>query len=88
MYWVEKIGNLILITVIDDITSDEVENIKSQLTGLTESSKENSVVSINQLSQFRNNKSIKSSGMEASDLLKFCHLSGLQVYIPDYSLSN
>lgn len=79
MYLVEKIGNLILITVEDDITPEEIENIKVQLTKLAEMAKDDVVVSFN-LSD--SDKSGLSFTIEhkINELLKFCHLSGLRVY--------
>ena len=79
MYLVEKIGNLILITVEDDISPEEIENIKIQLTKLAELAKDDVVVSFN-LSD--SDKSGLSFTIEhkINELLKFCHLSGLRVY--------
>jgi hypothetical protein len=79
MYLVEKIGNLILITVEDDIASEEIENIKTQLTKLAEMAKDDVVVSFNLSDQSKNDMN---NGLEnqINELLKFCHLSGLRVY--------
>lgn len=81
MYLVEKISNLILITLEDDITESEIEEIKIKLAKIAEKAKDDVVVSIN-LSE----KAKQKEGMQftlenkINELLKFCHLSGLRVY--------
>jgi hypothetical protein len=79
MYLVEKIGNLILITVEDDIVSEEIENIKVQLTRLAEMAKDDVVVSFN-LSDPEKVELNSALEHKINELLKFCHLSGLRVY--------
>jgi hypothetical protein len=81
MYLVEKISNLILITLEDDITESEIEEIKIKLAKIAEKARDDVVVSIN-LSE----KAKQKEGMQftlekkINELLKFCHLSGLRVY--------
>jgi membrane protein insertase Oxa1/YidC/SpoIIIJ len=81
MYLVEKISNLILITLEDNITETEIEEVKIQLTKIAEMAKDDVVVSIN-LSE----KAKQEEGMQftlenkINELLKFCYLSGLRVY--------
>jgi len=79
MYLVEKIGNLILITIEGDIKEEEIETIKSQLSKIAEMAKDDVVVSFN-LSD--HTKSVMTFTLEnkINELLKFCHLSGLRVY--------
>lgn len=81
MYLVEKISNLILITIEDDITEEEIEHIKVQLTKIAEMAKDEVVVSIN-LSEKVKEKQEMCFTLEnkINDLLKFCYLSGLRVY--------
>jgi hypothetical protein len=86
MYLVEKISNLILITLEDNITETEIEEVKIQLTRIAEMAKDDVVVSIN-LSE----KAKQEEGMQftlenkINELLKFCYLSGLRVYSYRYS---
>ena len=81
MYLVEKISNLILITIEDDITEEEIEHIKVQLTKIAEMAKDEVVVSIN-LSEKVKEKQEMCFTLEnkINELLKFCYLSGLRVY--------
>jgi hypothetical protein len=79
MYLVEKIVNLILITVEDDINDDEIENIKTQLTKLAEMAKDDVVVSFNLSDQSKAGMNFTLE-KKINELLKFCHLSGLRVY--------
>jgi hypothetical protein len=79
MYLVEKIGNLILITVEGEITDKEVENIKSQLTKVAEMAKDDVIVSFN-LGNGITGKMTFTLENKINQLLKFCHLSGLRVY--------
>ena len=79
MYLVEKIGNLILITVEGDIEEEEVETIKAQLTRISEMAKDDVVVSFN-LSEQEEKGMTFTLEHKINDLLKFCHLAGLRVY--------
>jgi hypothetical protein len=79
MYLVEKIGNLILITVEDEISEDEIETIKAQLTKIAEMAKDDVVVSFNLSDQVKSGMTFTLEH-KINDLLKFCHLSGLRVY--------
>ena len=80
MYAVEKIGNLILITVEDDIDGEEVETIKQQLGKIAGLARDDVVVS------FSLGEGALSEGGgvmvedKINDLLRFCHHSGLRVY--------
>ncbi len=79
MYLVEKIGNLILITLEGEVTDDEIDTIKVKLKKLAEVATDDVVVSFN----FSKNKGKRMSfimEMKINELLKFCHLSGLRVY--------
>ena len=86
MYLVEKISNLVLITLEDDIADSEIEEIKIQLARIAEKAKDDVVVSIN-----LSDKAKKKKGMQftlenkINELLKFCHLSGLRVYSYRYT---
>ncbi len=79
MYQVEKIGNLILITLEGDLSDEDIISIKNQLKKIAEVPRDDVVVSFN-------HTNIKKSSMAFSieskidELLKFCHLSGLRVY--------
>lgn len=78
MYEVEKIGNLVLITLEGDVSEEEISSIKNQLKKVAEVPNDDVVVSFNLT------KSKKSTAFEIenrkNELLKFCHLSGLRVY--------
>jgi len=81
MYLVEKISNLVLITIEEDITDAEIEEIKIQLAKIAEKAKDDVVVSIN-LSEKAKKKEKMNFTLEnkINELLKFCYLSGLRVY--------
>jgi hypothetical protein len=81
MYLVEKISNLILITLEDNITEAEIEEVKIKLTKIAEMAKDDVVVSIN-LSEKAKQKEAMQFTLEnkINELLKFCYLSGLRVY--------
>jgi hypothetical protein len=81
MFLVEKISNLILITIEENITAAEIEEIKTQLTKIAEMAKDDVVVSIN-LSEQAKQQEKMSYTLESkiNELLKFCYLSGLRVY--------
>ena len=78
MYEVEKIGNLVLITLEGDISEEEIYSIKDQLKKVAEVPNDDVVVSFNL------KKAKKATAFEIenrkNELLKFCHLSGLRVY--------
>jgi hypothetical protein len=79
MIQVEKIGNLILITVEGDIDDKQIDEIKTKLTKIAEIAKDDVVVSFNLAEQA---KPLMNFTLEnkVNDLLKFCHLTGLRVY--------
>lgn len=79
MYLVEKIGNLILITVEGDIADEEIGIIKAQLTKIAEMAKDDVVVSFN-LSEAEAKGMTFTLEHKINELLKFCHLTGLRVY--------
>jgi len=79
MYLVEKIGNLILITIEGEIKEDEIDIIKSKLTKIAEMAKDDVVVSFNLTDKAKSEMSFTLE-TKINDLLKFCHLSGLRVY--------
>lgn len=79
MIEVEKIGNLILITVEGDIEDQEIGVIKTKLTKIAEMAKDDVVVSFN-LAEKSQPKMSFTVENKVNDLLKFCHLSGLRVY--------
>ena len=81
MYLVEKIGNLILITIETEVKEEEIDEIKVQLTKVAEMAKDDVVVSIN-LSEAAVDKQMMNFSLESkiNELLKFCYLSGLRVY--------
>ena len=79
MYQVEKIGNLILVTLEGEVTNEEIDTIKDELKKVAEVVKDEVVVSFN----FSHRKGLRMSftlEMKINELLKFCHLSGLRVY--------
>ncbi len=78
MYIVEKIGDLILITIENDIYNVEVSQIKSKLQQLSEVSKDDVVVSIYS-STAKPNK-VEEIESEINDLLKYCDSLVLRVY--------
>ena len=79
MYLVEKIGNLILITIEDDIQEPEIEVVKEQLTKIAEIAKDDVVVSFNLTDKTKKEMTFTLEN-KVNELLKFCHLSGLRVY--------
>lgn len=79
MYLVEKIGNLILITLEGDVSDEEIINIKSKLEKIGEVATDDVVVSFN-LSPKKKSGMSFTLEMKINDLLKFCHLSGIRVY--------
>lgn len=78
MYIVEKIGDLILITVENAILQDEIITIKSKLKKLSEVSKNDVVVSI--YCSDENNENKHNVEVEINKLLKYCSNLGLRVY--------
>ncbi|MCP4148944.1 MAG: hypothetical protein GY757_14450 [bacterium] len=79
MYLVEKIGNLILITLEGDVTDEEIDTIKSKLQKIAEVATDDVVVSFN-FSQQKGNRMSFTTEMKINELLKFCHLAGVRVY--------
>jgi hypothetical protein len=81
MYLVEKISNLILITLEDNITETEIEEVKIQLTKIAEMAKDDVVVSINLSEKVKQEEGMQFTlENKINELLKFCYLSGLRVY--------
>lgn len=81
MYLVEKISNLILITLEDSITEAEIEEVKIKLTRIAEMAKDDVVVSINMSEKAKQKESMQFTlENKINELLKFCYLSGLRVY--------
>jgi hypothetical protein len=81
MYLIEKISNLILITLEDNITEAEIEEIKIKLTRIAEKAKDDVVVSINLSDKAKLKKGMQFTlENKINELLKFCYLSGLRVY--------
>ncbi|MGD2088260.1 MAG: hypothetical protein PVH61_18930 [Candidatus Aminicenantes bacterium] len=81
MYLVEKISNLILITLEDNITEAEIEEVKIKLTKIAEMAKDDVVVSINLSEKAKQKESMQFTlENKINELLKFCYLSGLRVY--------
>lgn len=85
MYLVEKISNLILITLEDNITDEEIEEVKIKLAKIAEKAKADVVVSINLSEKAKKKKMNFSLENKINDLLKFCYLSGLRVYSYRYT---
>jgi hypothetical protein len=73
MFLVEKIGNLILITLEGEVSDDEID------TKIGEVAKDDVVVSFN-FSKGKGNRMSFTMEMKINELLKYCHLSGLRVY--------
>lgn len=81
MYLVEKISKLILITLEDNITEAEIEEVKIKLTKIAEMATDDVVVSINMSDRAKQKESMQFSlENKINELLKFCYLSGLRVY--------
>jgi|GEM_PF-1111537 len=81
MYIVEKISNLILITLEDNITEAEIEEVKIKLAKIAEMAKDDVVVSINLSEKAKQKESMQFTlENKINELLKFCYLSGLRVY--------
>ncbi|MFC2155492.1 hypothetical protein ACFLRB_03245 [Acidobacteriota bacterium] len=78
MYIVEKIGNLILITLKKDVNEEEISAIKDQLKKVAEVPNDDVVVSFN-LTKTKKTTAFEIENRK-NELLKFCHLSGLRVY--------
>lgn len=81
MFLVEKISNLILITIEEDITEAEIEEVKIKLTKIAEMAKDDVVVSINMSEKAKQKEEMQFTlESKINELLKFCYLSGLRVY--------
>ena len=78
MYLVEKIGNLVLITLEGDVSEPEITSIKEQLKKVAEVPNDDVVVSFN-LTQAKKDSVIELENRK-NELLKYCHLTGLRVY--------
>ena len=78
MYLVEKIGNLVLITLEGDVSEPEITSIKEQLKKVAEVPNDHVVVSFN-LTQAKKDSVIELENRK-NELLKYCHLTGLRVY--------
>ena len=78
MYQVEKIGNLILVTLEGEISSEEISFIKDRLKKIAEIPNDDVVVSLN-LAKANGSTHFELENRK-NELLKFCHLSGLRVY--------
>jgi len=78
MYEVEKIGNLVLITLEGDVSEEEISSIKDQLKKVAEVPNDDVVVSFN-LTIAKKSTAFEIENRK-NELLKFCHLSGLRVY--------
>ena len=80
MYIVEKISNLILITLEDNITDEEIEEIKIKLAKIAEKARDDVVVSINMSEKAKQKGMQFTMETKINELLKFCYLAGLRVY--------
>lgn len=78
MYLVEKIGNLVLITLEGDVSEPEITSIKEQLKKVAEVPNDDVVVSFN-LTRAKKDSVIELENRK-DELLKYCHLTGLRVY--------
>lgn len=78
MYIVEKIGDLILISIENDIMEKEIGLIKSKLAQLARVTKDDVVVSIYNSAENKNKS--KKIEQEINNLLKYCNDLGLRVY--------
>jgi len=78
MYIVEKIGELILITIENEILFDEISNIKKKLEQLASIAKTDVVVSIYHTEKKKRKKT--KIEKEINELLKYCNTLGLRVY--------
>ncbi len=78
MYIVEKIGDLILITIEDEISISEINQIRQKLIKLASISKDDVVVSIYCSDTDKNKK--QKLALEINNLLKYCDELGLRVY--------
>jgi hypothetical protein len=78
MYIVEKIGDLILITIENTVSQDEIITIKSKLRQLSEVSKNDVVVSI--YCENENNENRQKIENEINELSRYCSHLGLRVY--------
>jgi len=78
VYIVEKIGELILITIENEILSYEMSNIKGKLEKLASVVKTDVVVSIYHIENKDKNKN--KIEKEINTLLKYCNNLGLRVY--------
>jgi hypothetical protein len=60
--------------------TEEIEDIKTQLARIAETSKDDVVVSINISDRAKRERTIFTLENKINELLKFCYLSGLRVY--------
>ena len=79
MYVVEKIGDLILISLEGDVQEEEIEDIKAKLGSIAKVANDDVVVSFN-LAHLEPSVMTFQIQQRVNDLLRFCHLSGLRVY--------
>ena len=78
MYIAEKIGDLILITIENKISTEEINQIRQKLVELASISKDDVVVSI--YCSETDKKSEQKLSVEINKLLKYCSGLGLRVY--------
>lgn len=78
MQIVEKVGNLILITLEGDVNEQDISTAKKEVEKIAEIPNDDVIVSLN-LDKISNTKSAEIENKK-NELLKYCHLSGLRVY--------
>ena len=78
MFIVEKIGSLILITIENEISTSEINQIREKLVKLASISKDDVVVSI--YCSDTDKKKVQKLSLEINELLKYCSGLGLRVY--------
>ncbi|MCK4761785.1 MAG: hypothetical protein KAW12_06255 [Candidatus Aminicenantes bacterium] len=78
MHIVEKVDNLILITLEGDVNAKDISTVKKKIEEIAEVPNDDVIVSLN-LAAIKSTKAAEIENRK-NELLKHCHLSGLRVY--------
>jgi LEA14-like dessication related protein len=79
MYLVEKIGELILVTMEGQVTSEEVEAVKHQLKEIAKMEDE-AVVSLKLSSPDGSKIPVKEEKSRYNEIIEFCNKSNIRIY--------
>jgi hypothetical protein len=79
MYLVEKLGELILVTMEGQITSEEVEAVKHQLKEIAKMEDE-AVVSLRLSKSDGSRISVEEEKLRYNEIIEFCNKSDIRIY--------